>query len=151
MKALLGLAAAFGLIALAPAAAAPKPKDEKKDDLKAFAGDWLFLSWESNGIMKSQEFLDECKWTVKGEKYTFTSSNQPVEEGTLKLAPDKKPATIDLDIADGMDQGKSQVGIYKIEKDQITICFAKPGQTDRPTEFSGAGDKGHILVVIKRK
>ena len=46
---------------------------------------------------------------------------------------------------------KSQIGIYKIEKDSITICLARPGEKDRPTEFSAAGDKGFILIVMKKK
>ena len=150
MKALLGLAAVFGLVALAPVGAAPKTKDEPKDALKAFEGEWRFVSWESNGTELPKEFLDGHKWTVKGDKYAFSGGDQS-EEGTIKLDADKKPTTIDLDITSGNDKGKQQVGIYKVEKDGITLCLARPGEKDRPTEFSGAGDKGHILIVIKKK
>jgi uncharacterized protein (TIGR03067 family) len=73
------------------------------------------------------------------------------EEGTMKLDPTKKPATIDLAITSGNDKGKSQVGIYKIDGDSITICLARPGETDRPTEFKSTEENGNILVTIKRK
>lgn len=147
MKAFLGLTATYGLLAFVPAGdAAPKPKEEKAD-IKQFEGDWTFTSWEQNGGAMPQEFLDDAKWMVKGDKYTFLSGGA-TEEGTIKLDGDKK--TIDLDITAGTDKGKQQVGLYKIDKDGITICLARPGEKDRPTEFSGAGDKGHILITIKR-
>ena len=94
--------------------------------------------------------MDAVKLSVKGDKYTF-SAGDSTEEGTIKLDTEKKPATLDFDITAGNDKGKQQIGIYKVEKDGITICLARPGEKDRPTEFSAAGDKGHILIVIKKK
>src|SRR5215207_2546579 len=150
MRAVIGSAVIFGLLALAPVGAAPKGKDDPKDAVKAFEGAWKFVSWEQNANELPQEFLDAAKWTVKDGKYTFSAGEQ-TEEGTIKVDAEKKPATLDFEITAGMDKGKTQVGIYKIEKEQITICLARPGEKDRPTEFSGAGDKGHILIVMKKK
>lgn len=150
MRSLMLLATALGLFLLAPAgSAAPKPKDDAKDDLKKLEGDWKFTTWVSNGNDLPQELLEIAKWSVKGDKYTFEMGENK-EEGTIKLDSAKKPAKIDLDIKDGNDKGKAQPGIYKIEGDTITICLARPGNKDRPTEFSGKGEDGHILVTIKR-
>jgi len=130
--------------------AAPGAKDEKdKDDLKKFEGTWVFTSWEHAGEALPAEARDTARWTMKGEKYTFEFGGM-TEEGTIKLDPSKKPATMDLAITEGQDKGKDQVGIYKIEGDTITVCLAPPGAKDRPTEFKSTEDNGFILVAIKR-
>ena len=137
MKSLCLLSVALGLFLVAPSGnAAPGPKDEKAD-LKKFEGNWIFASWDSNGQSLPQEFLDSCKWSVKGDKYTFEQGENK-EEGSIKIDPSKKPATIDLDITSGNDKGKAQPGIYKIDGETITVCLARPGE------------KGHILVTLKR-
>jgi uncharacterized protein (TIGR03067 family) len=150
MKAQVCLAVALGLAVLVPIGAAPKGKDDPKDAIKAFEGEWQFSSWEQGGTELPKEFLDAAKWKVKDGKYTFSAGDQ-TEEGTIKLDPEKKPATLDFEITAGNDKGKTQVGIYKVEKEAITLCLARPGEKDRPTEFSSAGDKGFILIVMKRK
>jgi uncharacterized protein (TIGR03067 family) len=128
--------------------AAPAPKDDK-DDLKKFEGDWVFTSWEFGGQTLPAEFRDSAKWSVKGDKYTF-EMNEQKEEGTIKLDPAKKPATIDFAITAGNDKGKDQPGIYKVDGDTITICLARPGGKERPTDFKSTEENGFILVTVKK-
>ena len=152
MKPLSLLGAALGLVlmGLGLLTAAPGTKDEKdKDDLKKFDGAWVFTSWDHAGEALPAEARETAKWTIKGGKYTFEFGGM-TEEGTIKLDPAKKPATIDLAITDGQDKGKSQVGIYKIDGDTITVCLARPGANDRPTEFKSTEENGFILVTVKR-
>ena len=151
MNVRMSLAVAIGCFALAPIALGQKDKEKDgKDAIKAFEGDWRITAWEQGGGELPKEFLDVAKWVVKGNKYTFTAGDQ-MEEGTLKADPDKKPAALDIEITAGMDKGKTQVGIYKVEKETITICLARPGEKDRPTEFTAAGDKGFILITMKKR
>ena len=128
--------------------AAPAPKDDK-EDTKKFEGDWTFTAWESAGQALPQAALDMAKWSVKGDKYTFEMGEQK-EEGTIKLDPAKKPATIDFAITSGNDKGKDQPGIYKVDGDTITICLARPGAKERPTDFKSTEDNGFILVTVKK-
>jgi uncharacterized protein (TIGR03067 family) len=150
MKSLLPLAGSLGsLVAVAGLLiAAPGTKDEK-DDLKKFEGSWVFSSWDHAGHALPAEARETAKLTIKGDKYSF-EFNDLTEEGTIKLDPGKKPATIDLAITDGEDKGKSQVGIYKIDGNTITVCLAAPGSKDRPTEFKSTEENGHILATLKR-
>jgi uncharacterized protein (TIGR03067 family) len=135
------LAVTLGLVA-----AAPLPE---KDDLKKFEGDWSFTKWEQGGQSLPDEAVREARWSVKGNKYTFEMG--PVsEEGTIKLDPAKKPAAIDLTITSGTDKGKEQFGIYRIEKDAIVFCLARPGAKERPTEFAATENDTNMLLTIKR-
>jgi uncharacterized protein (TIGR03067 family) len=149
MKWLPPLAVTIGLLASVVASvAAPRAKDEK-DDLKKLEGNWVATGWTQGGQALPGEVLESIKWSVKGDKYTFEMGDS-TEEGSVKIDHAKKPATIDLAITSGADKGKDQVGIYKIDGDTVTFCFARPGAKDRPTEFSSTEDNGHILLTVKR-
>jgi uncharacterized protein (TIGR03067 family) len=153
MKPFSVLGAALGslVMSLGLLVAAPGTKDEKdKEDLKKFEGNWVFASWNHAGEALPAEARDTAKWTIKGDKYTFEFAGM-TEEGTIKLDPSKKVPTIDLTITAGNDKGKEQPGIYKIDGDTITFCFARPGGTDRPKDFTSTEDDSNILIVMKRK
>jgi uncharacterized protein (TIGR03067 family) len=128
--------------------AAPAPKDDK-EDMKKFEGDWTFTAWESAGQSLPPEARDIAKWSVKGDKYSFEMGEEK-EEGTIKLDPAKKPATIDFTITSGRDKGKDQPGIYKVDGDTITICLARPGAKERPSDFKSTEENGFILVTVKK-
>lgn len=148
MKSLLSFSFALTILAIG-LQAAPAPK-EIKDDVSKLEGNWEFTSWEHFGQSLPDEARETAKWSVKGNKYKFEIQGVG-EEGTIKLDSSKKPATIDLEITDGTDKGKSQLGIYKIEKDVITFCFARPGVKERPTAFTATAENNQILVTLKRQ
>jgi uncharacterized protein (TIGR03067 family) len=129
--------------------AAPAPKEKEKGDLAKMQGAWTFSSWEHNGVALPEGSRDTTKWTVKDDKYTFEISGS-LEEGTIKLDNGKKPAMIDLVISSGTDEGKTQVGIYKIDGETVTFCLARPGVKERPTEFKSTAENQQILVTIKK-
>jgi uncharacterized protein (TIGR03067 family) len=150
MKALSPIAVLV-VLTLGAVAAPDKDKKEDKDDAKKMEGAWVITAWEQGGNALPAEGLEGAKWTVKGDKYTFTMGGN-VEEGSYKLDPTKKLATIDLDITSGNCKGNAQPGIYKIDGDTMTFCFNKPGATGRPTEFKSTEDGDtFILVTLKRE
>jgi uncharacterized protein (TIGR03067 family) len=152
MKALTSFAA-LGLLALTfGAVAAPgKEKKEDKDDAKKMEGEWQVTDWVQGGTPLGAGALEGCTWTVKGDKYTFVLGGN-TEEGTFKLDPAKKPATIDLDITAGNCKGNKQEGIYKIEGDTMTFCFNRPGAAGRPGDFKSTEDGDTFIVAtLKRK
>ena len=130
--------------------AAPGLKDEKGDpikvDLKKLEGDWKITSWVQFG----RQVPMEAEWTFKGDKYTLTMPAN-LEEGTITLAPEKKPAVMDLAISGGNCKGKDQPGIYKLDGDDLTLCLAWPGTANRPTEFAYTQENRWILITLKRK
>jgi uncharacterized protein (TIGR03067 family) len=136
----------LALLAAALIAADDTKKDDKKtaDPLK---GTWKAVSTETNGNKRDNP---NYELSFEGGKYKQKNMGVVDEEGEYKLGTDKKPATLDLKILTGMDEGKSQVGIYKIEGDTLTICFALAGDTTRPTDFTAKEDSNRFMVVLKR-
>jgi len=57
----------------------------------------------------------------------------------VTIDPTKTPKTIDYEMKEGVNAGKTQLGIYEFEGDKFRSCFAAPG-ADRPKEFKG-GEK----------
>jgi len=84
-----------------------------------------------------------------GEKYVQTVGPLS-EEGNYTLDPSKTPKTIDLDIKTGMDQGKKQLGIYKIEDGKLTVIVAAAGSKDRPKSFQPAEGDDVLEFVLER-
>jgi len=68
-------------------------------------------------------------------------------ESTYKIDPTAKPKTIDTVPTEGV----TELGIYKLEGDVLTIC-ATLGQADkeRPSEFNSKEDSGTMRIVLKR-
>jgi uncharacterized protein (TIGR03067 family) len=123
--------------------------DKEKKDPDALQGTWKVESFTQDGNEAPAEFAKAVSFTFKDKKYTITMKGKEMESGTFKLDPEKK--TIDLDITSGNDKGKKQVGIYKLEKDNFTICLAHPGATDRPTKMESTKDGETIMGVMKRE
>jgi uncharacterized protein (TIGR03067 family) len=134
------------LVFLAGLTAAPGLKEkEDKSDLKKLEGEWKIESW----IQIGQNVAMEATWSFNGEKYTLTMPAN-TEEGTIAIDQAKKPATIDLTITGGNCKGKDQPGIYKFDGDALIMCFAWPGTTERPTDFTSTAGNRCILVTLKR-
>jgi hypothetical protein len=51
---------------------------------------------------------------------------------------------------DGVQKGKTLLGIYAIEHDQLRLCHAPPGK-DRPAEFASKDASGVSLQAWKRR
>jgi len=66
--------------------------------------------------------------------------------GTVKLNVSSKPKSIDLIIAEGNDAGKTQLGVYELDGDTVSVTLAMPGETARPSALT----RGALHVVLKR-
>jgi uncharacterized protein (TIGR03067 family) len=50
---------------------------------------------------------------------------------------------------EGELKGKPALGIYKLDANQLTLCYVMPG-SPRPTTFESQPNSGAFLVVWKR-
>jgi uncharacterized protein (TIGR03067 family) len=132
--------------------AAPIPKEEPK---KGIEGEWKVVEFVKGGTPREKDRLGTV--TFKGDQMTIsmtTNGRKRDETLTFTLDPKAKPMTIDLRPVKGAnDQGvrKDQVvkGIYKLEKDKLTICFGLDA-TERPKEFKSEKDSKVGMFVLER-
>lgn len=140
MKTLLSVALAIGVVGLASA-------EDKKDTTVG--------KWAVESVTRDGKVADALKGAVREHadgKYTLTpatgSKAQPTT-GTYKLDASKSPMTIDMMPKGGTYDGKTLLGIAKLDGETLTIAFAEPGK-DRPTKFESAEGSGIVLAVYKK-
>lgn len=124
-------------------------------DLGRLEGDWSMVSSIDNGVKGNVEARSRSQ---NGET-TVHYYHREEQERTLfpsrqlhlkaKYLIDGSKKTIDYDITQGVNQGKEQLGIYKIEGDTVTFCFATPGK-DRPDDFTSKPGSERTLSVWRR-
>lgn len=130
----LSISALTCLLVLACAWADDKEDAAKKEQDK-FQGEWTIVG------------QDDAVLTIKGAEYTFAFGDNK-EKGKFKFNPSVTPAQIDVDITEGTDAGKKQVGIYVLKDDTLKMCFAKAGETTRPEKFEAKEDGSIILFAF---
>ena len=120
-----------------------------QDDLPHFQGTWRRVSAVVNGT--EMPLLDRDKWMVIDGDAFFDPARPQKDHGKIVLDATKAPPQIDVHIPDGDDGHLVLRGIYKIEKDRITVFQQDDWTaTTRPTDFQPALDDKRSLVVYQR-
>jgi len=139
----------FAGVAIADDAAARK-------FLKDLEGIYTPTAMTKGGNASPDEALKAVSAVViKGDTLTIRFKKGEKEDehaGTVVVDAGQKPIAIDLTPKDGPDQGKPVLGIVKVEKGIVTLCFADRGDpTDRPKEFVSTKDNKYFLIVLKKQ
>jgi uncharacterized protein (TIGR03067 family) len=124
--------------------------DAKKDDADAIKGKWVAVSLKFNGSDLPDDVVKTFKFDFDGKKYLNAAMGQS-EEGGYTIDSSKAPKTIDFDIKTGNDQGKKQLGIYKLDGGKLTLVAAIAGSTARPKSFEAGADAPVLVVVLERE
>jgi RNA polymerase sigma factor (sigma-70 family) len=145
----LGMASAASVVwarrALAdrPAAAA---KDEAPKDEEKIVGTWAYMSLVKGGQKAPEEEVKEGKLIFAADGKLTAKLPQGEKGGTYKLGPAKKPKAITITT----ENGGTFLGIYKLERDTLTVCLGDENANDRPTEFASKEGTKVVLLVLKR-
>ena len=123
--------------------------DDPKDELKKLEGTWTMVAGEAKGEKFAENIVKNAKLTIVGDKHTVKVGKETII-GTHKLDPSKKPKEITAMDTEGPYKGKTALGIYKLEGDEFTVCFAPPGK-DRPKEFTSKSGTGEFVHVWKKE
>ena len=108
-----------------------------------FEGNWIATGGIVEGKKLPADEIEKAMLVVsfKDGKYTVTSMGKQLEAGTYTVDAKAKPhASIDLKITEGKDKDKTQVGIYKVDGDQVTFAISSAGVKERPKTFEGGKD-----------
>jgi uncharacterized protein (TIGR03067 family) len=129
--------------------AASAPQDEAaKVELKKITGTWVMVAGEEKGQKIPEPTIQNARLNIEGDRHTVRVG-QDNFNGTHQLDPAKQPKAIDSTDTEGPFKGQTYRGIYKLEGDEFTVCFAPPGKP-RPTEFTTKSGTGEILHIWKR-
>jgi uncharacterized protein (TIGR03067 family) len=121
--------------------------DAAKKELERLQGTWKVLKLDKGGDPARADELQNWRTVITGDKFVMKTGKRD-DEARLRLDPSKKPATIDL----LNDKDKQHVvGIYKLEGDKLTLCFALDGKPQRPREFIAGRGSGNVLLILQRE
>jgi uncharacterized protein (TIGR03067 family) len=139
---------AIALVMLACVALAADPaKNDSNTDKEQMQGVWTGLSAEKDGHALPAAQVSQLRLEIDDNHYVVRGRGNQPEEGTFTLDATVSPKALDVKPMNGPDKGQVLHGIYKIEGDEHTSCFAPAGK-DRPKQFDSKN--GNELYTMKR-
>jgi len=147
----IGIALLINLTALAllVGAAWGQGDEQARDDQAQLQGEWVMVSGQRDGQAFPENLRATFKRVAKGDETTVTMGDQIFLKAKFTLGPSKKPKAIDYSVTGGPYAGKTQLGIYEFDGDQVKFCFSIPGK-ERPTDFTTTQNDGRTLSTWKR-
>jgi uncharacterized protein (TIGR03067 family) len=120
--------------------------DKKKNSKISFIlnGTWTPIKQEIGGKDLPQVVFQTQKLIITDRIYTLTAES--IDKGTLKY----KDGQMDIYGKDGVNAGKHFTAIYKIENDQLTICYNLKGDV-YPSSFETKSAPTLFLSVFKKQ
>jgi uncharacterized protein (TIGR03067 family) len=118
---------------------------DEKSELDRVQGTWKAIKAEIGGQSGPQDEVEKLTWSFKDKGFTVLKEGKTEGKGTFKLNSNKAPMWIDLAFTEGPPNEEKALGVYRIEKDILTICFGD----ERPMDLKGDG-KNTILMQFKR-
>jgi uncharacterized protein (TIGR03067 family) len=141
------------LPALVLVVAGPAVADDAaaKKFLKDIEGTYTVASLSKGGMPAPEEFTKSVTIVIEKDTLTFKMGKDMDKTATIVVDPAQKPAAIDLTPKDGPDAGKPMLGIVKVEKDSVTLCFPDEPKAARPKEFASPKGSDVMILVLKKK
>jgi uncharacterized protein (TIGR03067 family) len=117
-------------------------------DLDKLQGTWHVASLESDGRKIPVTALADAVVIVEGNHFTSKGMGMTYE-GTLELGQARKLKAFDLLFTAGPQEGRRNLGIYKLVDDRWTICLSTTGGK-RPGTFATKPGTGLALETLER-
>jgi uncharacterized protein (TIGR03067 family) len=114
-----------------------------KQELQALQGPWKMTRLYANNIEATPQQLATLEMVVENDQLFIKAGGKTVVQSKLTLFPDKSPKAMDMLSQLGASQGKTDLAIYKLENNRLTI-YLMPGvqaQQMRPTALPQPGQE----------
>jgi uncharacterized protein (TIGR03067 family) len=105
-------------------------------------------SFQSDGAEVPSITFDNARIEIGGDRFVSLGMGATYE-GTVVIDATKKPKALDLVFTAGHAEGTRNLGIYRLDGDQWTLCLATTG-TRRPRAFATKPDSGLALETFQR-
>lgn len=115
-------------------------------------GLWRITGGERDGKPIPADEFKGRTIEIKGDKWLAHRPDRPEPEvASVKLDEAKTPRQIDLTgpyvgPGPGRKHDVTILGIYELKGNVLRVCFAGPGEEQRPTEFKSVEGKAGILI-----
>lgn len=107
-------------------------------------GTWLPVKQEMGGKAFPNAIFQNQKLIISDSNYTLIAES--VDKGTLKYSGDK----MDIYGRDGVNAGKHFMAIYKMENEELIICYNLAGN-GYPEAYDTKGKPLFFLSVFKKE
>jgi uncharacterized protein (TIGR03067 family) len=118
------------------------------EQLRAWEGDWRFVSLEVDGQAVPPAMMGEARLLVDGDRFRMESP-EGAYEGVFTLDVEVDPPQIDIEFVEGPEAGEHAYGIFRLEDDRLELCLGVVGAT-RPAGFVTSPGSGHALERLRR-
>lgn len=106
-------------------------------------GSWTPVKQEMNGVVIQATSFASHKMTLIDSNYVVKAES--VDKGIVRY----KNGKMDIFGKDGVNAGKHFTAIYKLEADQLTICYNLAG-TSYPASFSTKSQTTYFMSTYKK-
>jgi uncharacterized protein (TIGR03067 family) len=126
----------------------PVRADDPKKVLENLQGEWKLVGLTKNGVQEPKARLTTSRLTITDSNLMLNDGvNKP--QGTFTFDSKAIPPTIDIMLKENAGNSQLGKGIYKLERDKLTICFTLNG-TNRPKEFKSVKGEAVGMWVLER-
>jgi len=117
-------------------------------EIERLQGEWTGVYLESDGMVIPKMMLTSSKRSMTGTETKAIVNGQTVIHALTRIDPAHDPAWIDYLSIKESDSGHVRQGIMRWDGDEVTFCFASPGQP-RPESFAAPSGSRNTLSTWK--
>ena len=106
-------------------------------------GTWVPINEEMGGTLFPKAAFEKQKLILSDSNYTLIAES--IDQGVVRYRDNK----MDIYGKEGVNAGKHFTAIYKLENEQLTVCYNLAGN-NYPEAFDTKGKPMYFLAIFKR-
>jgi uncharacterized protein (TIGR03067 family) len=118
------------------------------EQLRAFEGEWQFVSLEVDGAAMPAPMTAQSCLLIDGDRFRMESPEAHYE-GVFTIDVEADTPHIDIEFVEGPEAGNWSYGIYELDGDDLLLCLGLTG-APRPARFATTAGSGHALERLRR-